>query len=82
MPHQGLVRGKLHTTIYIYIERERERNMLGLQKELLQSDVAHHNWVSQNLNLSHSQIKTYLNNWYGTLIIILKILGAANYLEF
>ena len=56
--------------------------MLGLQKELLQSDVTHHNWVSQNLNLSHSQIKTYLNNWYGTLIIILKILGAANYLEF
>ena len=25
MPHQGLARGKLHTTIYIYIERERER---------------------------------------------------------
>jgi hypothetical protein len=36
--------------------------MICLQKKLLQSDAAHHDWVSQNLDLSHSQMNTYLNN--------------------
>jgi hypothetical protein len=36
--------------IYTYIKRK----ILGLQTNL-QTDVAQHNWVSQNLNLSHIQ---------------------------